>query len=136
MTTVETKSHTTRRVAGQSRRPWGRQATLVASAIAFAVVAAACTGGSTPPSGSASGKSIVVTYSVMGAVVRDLVGDAARVTVLMPNGSDPHDWAPSAKDIETMTKADLLVENGLNLEGGMGDAFTQAEKAGVKRFIA
>ena len=35
-----------------------------------------------------------------------------------------------------MTKADLLVENGLNLEGGMGDAFTQAEKAGVKRFIA
>ena len=35
-----------------------------------------------------------------------------------------------------MTRADLLVENGLNLEGGMGDAFAQAEKAGVKRFIA
>lgn len=135
MITVETKSHTAIEGAGW-RRPWRRHATLVASAIAFSVVAAACTGGSTPPSGSASGKSIVVTYSIMGAVVRDLVGDAARVTVLMPNGSDPHDWAPSAKDIETMTKADLLVENGLNLEGGMGDAFTQAEKAGVKRFIA
>ncbi len=78
----------------------------------------------------------MVTYSILGSVVKDLVGDAATVTVLMPNGSDPHEWSPSAKDIETMTKADLLVENGLNLEGGMGDAFTQAEKAGVKRFVA
>lgn len=81
-------------------------------------------------------KSIVVTYTVLGSVVKDLVGDSATVTVMMPNGSDVHEWAPSAKDIETMTHADLLVENGLNLEGGMGDAFTQAEKAGVTRFIA
>jgi zinc/manganese transport system substrate-binding protein len=108
----------------------------VIAVLGIAVLAAACTPASATPSGPASGKSIVVTYTVLGAVVKDLVGDAARVTVLMPNGSDPHDWAPSAKDIETMSKADLLVENGLNLEGGMGDAFTQAEKAGVKRFIA
>jgi zinc/manganese transport system substrate-binding protein len=69
-------------------------------------------------------------------VVKDLVGDAANVTVLMPNGADPHEWEPSARDIETLTRADLLVENGLGLEGGMGDAFAQAEGAGVKRFVA
>src|SRR5512140_3970695 len=124
MTRDETKSHT-------RLRPSWRAIALAA----VAAVAAACTG-SAASTGPASGKSIVVTYSVLGAVVRDLVGDAATVTVLMPNGSDPHEWAPSAKDIETMTKADLLVENGLNLEGGMGDAFNQAEKAGVRRFIA
>ncbi len=98
-----------------------------------ALVVAGCAGASSPSTGA---KSIVVTYSVLGSVVKDLVGDAATVTVLMPNGSDPHEWSPSAKDIETMTKANLLVENGLNLEGGMGDAFNEAEKAGVKRFIA
>ena len=54
----------------------------------------------------------------------------------MPNGADPHEWEPSAKDIETLTKADLLVENGLGLEGGMGNAFEQAEAAGVRRFVA
>ncbi len=117
-------------------RSWYRGVLRAIAVAGVAVLAAACTGGSASPSGPATGKSIVVTYSVLGAVVKDLVGDAASVTVLMPNGSDPHDWAPSAKDIETMTKANLLVENGLNLEGGMGDAFTQAEKAGVKRFIA
>ncbi|MGH9887861.1 MAG: metal ABC transporter substrate-binding protein [bacterium] len=101
---------------------------------AIALVAVGCGGAGSTPAPAA--KSIVVTYSVLGSVVTDLVGDAAHVTVLMPNGADPHEWSPSAKDIETMTKADLLVENGLGLEGGMGDAFTQAEQAGVKRFIA
>ena len=101
--------------------------------VAVALVVAGCAGAASP---SAGARSIVVTYSVLGSVVKDLVGDAATVTVLMPNGSDPHEWSPSAKDIETMTKADLLVENGLGLEGGMGDAFDQAEKAGVKRFLA
>ncbi len=54
----------------------------------------------------------------------------------MPNGADPHEWEPSAKDIETLTRADLIVENGLGLEGGMTNAFAQAEAAGVKRFVA
>jgi zinc/manganese transport system substrate-binding protein len=107
--------------------------TLVGAAAVAAAVAAGC--GPTSPS-SDGRNTIVVTYSVLGAVVKDLVGDAANVVVLMPNGADPHGWEPSAKDIETVTKADLLVENGLGLEGGMGNAFAQAEAAGVKRFVA
>jgi len=107
----------------------------IASVIAGgALAAAACTSADALP--TPDGKTIVVTYSVLGAVVKDLVGDAAAVRVLMPNGADPHEWEPSAKDIETLTRADLLVENGLGLEGGMANAFAQAEAAGVKRFVA
>jgi zinc/manganese transport system substrate-binding protein len=83
-----------------------------------------------------SPKTIVVTYSILGAVVKDLVGDNADVIVSMPNGQDPHEWEPSAKDIETLTKADLIVQNGLGLEGGMGKALEQAKEAGVKFFTA
>jgi zinc/manganese transport system substrate-binding protein len=119
-----------------STRPRLARLNLILGAVVVAGVAlAAGACSSASPSGSVK-KSIVVTYTVLGSVVKDLVGDSANVTVLMPNGSDVHEWAPSARDIETMTHADLLVENGLNLEGGMGDAFTQAEKAGVKRFLA
>ena len=42
---------------------------------------------------------IVVTYSVLGSVVLDLVGDAADVTTLIPDGQDPHDFHPSARVI-------------------------------------
>jgi len=83
-----------------------------------------------------SQKTIVVTYSILGSVVKDLVGDKALVIVSMPNGQDPHEWEPSAKDIETLTRADLIVQNGLGLEGGMEKALAQAKEVDVKFFTA
>jgi zinc/manganese transport system substrate-binding protein len=81
-------------------------------------------------------KSIVVTYSILGSIVKELVGDHATVTVSIPNGLDPHEWEPSAKDIEAINKADLVVENGLNLEGGMQKTLQSARDSGVKFFTA
>jgi zinc/manganese transport system substrate-binding protein len=81
-------------------------------------------------------KSIVVTYSILGSVVKDLVGDKADVTVSIPNGLDPHEWEPSAKDIEAINKADLVIQNGLDLEGGMLKALHEAQSKGVKFFTA
>jgi zinc/manganese transport system substrate-binding protein len=106
----------------------------VSSFILILVLLAACS--PIKNSGQSGKKTIVVTYSILGALVKDLVGDQATVIVLMPNGQDPHEWEPSAKDIETMNKADLIVENGLGLEGGMQKALAQATANGVKTFIA
>lgn len=107
----------------------------IAAALGGAVLlATACSsGGATPDPGTPS---VVVTYPVLGAVVADLVGDRAAVTVLMGNGVDPHDWSPSAKDIERVEKADLVVANGLNLEEGLEKALAEAEKRGVVVFRA
>ena len=88
------------------------------------------------PSTSSPKKSIVVTYSILGSIVKELVGDKATVTVSIPNGLDPHEWEPSAKDIETINKADLVIENGLGLEGGMGKTLEVAKNKGVKFFTA
>jgi zinc/manganese transport system substrate-binding protein len=101
--------------------------------IIISVLLGACQASSSPKN---SKKTIVVTYSILGAVVKDLVGDRANVIVSMPNGQDPHEWEPSAKDIEALTKADLIVQNGLGLEGGMEKALGQAKEAGVKFFTA
>jgi zinc/manganese transport system substrate-binding protein len=79
---------------------------------------------------------IVVTYSILGSLVSDVVGSSAQVTVLMPNGADPHQWQPSAKDIETLNNADLVVTNGLGLEGGLADVIEQAVKEKVSVFVA
>ncbi len=79
---------------------------------------------------------MVVTYSVLGAVVSDLLGDVAEVEVLMPNGIDPHDYQPSAKDIEKLGDADLVVANGLDLEESLADAIESAEADGVPVFEA
>jgi zinc/manganese transport system substrate-binding protein len=102
--------------------------------IIIALLIAACQ--PTPSSGQVGKKSIVVTYSILGALVKALVGDQANVVVLIPNGQDPHEWEPSAKDIETLMKADLIVQNGLTLEGGLEKTLSQAASAGVKSFTA
>jgi zinc/manganese transport system substrate-binding protein len=100
----------------------------------LAIILSACTPAS--PAASPSKKTIVVTYSILGSVVKDLVGTQADVIVSMPNGQDPHEWEPSAKDIETIMHADLLIQNGLGLEGGMEKTLAQAQQSGVKTFTA
>ncbi|NDI19168.1 MAG: zinc ABC transporter substrate-binding protein AdcA, partial [Actinobacteria bacterium] len=69
--------------------------------IAATLLVASCSSTSQDSSATTDPRpSIVVTYSVLGALVDELVGDAALVTVVIPDGQDPHDFEPSAKDIE------------------------------------
>jgi zinc/manganese transport system substrate-binding protein len=99
---------------------------------ALVAVAASCSSGSS--TSSSATPSIVVTYSALGDVVQQLVGNVAKVSVVIPNGQDQHDFSPSAKDIELMNSASLVVSNGLDLEEGLEDALVQAEKSGVPVF--
>ncbi|MBJ7362403.1 MAG: metal ABC transporter substrate-binding protein, partial [Ilumatobacteraceae bacterium] len=114
-----------------TRRPVPR--ILLALTVFFAL--AAC-GKDASPSQDADLPQIVVTYSILGSLVSEVVGSSAQVTVLMPNGADPHQWQPSAKDIETLNNADLVVTNGLGLEGGLADVIEQAVKEKVSVFVA
>ena len=81
-------------------------------------------------------KTIVVTYSILGSVVRELVGNLANVIVSVPNGLDPHEWEPSARDIASIFRADYIIQNGLNLEGGMEKTLQEAKNKGIKFFTA
>ena len=114
-----------------TRRPVPR--ILLALTVFFAL--AAC-GKDASPSQDADLPQIIVTYSILGSLVSDVVGSSAQVTVLMPNGVDPHQWQPSAKDIEMLNNADLVVTNGLGLEGGLADVIEQAVKEKVSVFVA
>ena len=78
---------------------------------------------------------IVVTYSVLGSVVAELVGDAADVTTLIPDGQDPHDFQPSARDIEAINNADIVVSNGLDFEEGLEDVLASAIENGVNVYM-
>ena len=84
---------------------------------------------------SSARPNIVVTYSVLGSVVLDLVGDAANVSILIPDGQDPHDFQPSARDIETINNADIVVSNGLDFEEGLEDVLASAIESGVSVYM-
>ncbi len=79
---------------------------------------------------------IVVTYPVLASVVSALVGNQAQVKVLMDSGVDPHDWSPSAKDIEAVDRAEVVVANGLGLEAALDDGLEEAKANGHPVFFA
>jgi zinc/manganese transport system substrate-binding protein len=83
-----------------------------------------------------SRKTIVVTYSVLGSLVKEMVGNKADIIISIPNGQDPHEWQPSAKDIEAINNASLVVCNGLGLESGLTAVLEAAKQRGVPIFTA
>jgi ABC-type Zn uptake system ZnuABC Zn-binding protein ZnuA len=77
---------------------------------------------------------VVVTYSVLGAFVEQLVRGVADVVTIIPDGQDPHDFEPSPRDIELINNATVVVANGLNLEEGLDDALATAAANGTTVF--
>jgi zinc/manganese transport system substrate-binding protein len=78
---------------------------------------------------------IAVTYSVIGDLVSQLVGDNATVSVVISDGQDPHDFQPSAKDIETINNAALVVSNGLEFEEGLEEVLESIADSGGNIFM-
>ncbi|KWX23337.1 ABC transporter substrate-binding protein [Mycolicibacterium wolinskyi] len=92
-----------------------------------ALLLAAC---STPD--SVGGRpEIAVTTTILGDVVRQVVGDAADVKVLMKPNADPHSSSLSAADAAQLNSSDLIVYNGLGLEESMQRHVDAAAENGV-----
>src|SRR5699024_6268723 len=56
--------------------------------------------------------SIVVTIHPWADLLRQLGGPLVEVEQLLPPGVSPHDFAPRARDVLSIARADLLVYNG------------------------
>lgn len=74
---------------------------------------------------------IVATTTMLADLARELGGSAADVQGLMGPGIDPHLYQASASDVIKMQNADLVVYNGIHLEGKMGDVFQSLETRGI-----
>ncbi|MDI4645073.1 metal ABC transporter substrate-binding protein [Cohnella hashimotonis] len=76
-------------------------------------------------SGSGVKLSVVTTFYPMYEFSRQVAGDLANVALLIPAGSEPHDWEPSAQDMAKVKEADVFVYNGI-VEGWVDAALTSA----------
>ena len=96
----------------------------------------ACSSSNALPETKLELPTVVVTYSVLGSIVEQLVGNTAIVTTLIPDGQDPHEFEPTAKDIESLNNANIVVSNGLDFEEGLEETLENAKTAGVDVFMA
>lgn len=90
-----------------------------------ALVFAGC-GGETGPAARREGPlRIVATTSIVADIARRIAGEHAQVEALMGAGVDPHLYKASESDVRRLGDADLILYNGLHLEGKMGDILTK-----------
>jgi manganese/zinc/iron transport system substrate-binding protein len=68
---------------------------------------------------------VVCTIGMITDVAQSIAGDKAEVTGLMGAGVDPHLYKVSHGDVEKLSTADLVLYNGLHLEGKMADVLVQ-----------
>ena len=99
---------------------------IVLTAVLAAVLAVACS--REQPTGSADGTAakapvlnVVATTTQVADFATNVGGDRVRVTSLFKPNVDAHDYEPSPADIDTIARADLVVENGAGLEAWLQD---------------
>lgn len=71
---------------------------------------------------------VVATTTMLADLVRVVGGPHVAVDGLMGPGIDPHLYQASAGDVGKMRRADVVVHNGLHLEGKMGDVFAALDR--------
>jgi zinc/manganese transport system substrate-binding protein len=76
---------------------------------------------------------VVASFSVLGDIVKTVGGDHIALTTLVGPDGDAHVFEPTPADAKAVAQADLVIVNGLGLEGWM-DRLIQS--AGYKGRVA
>ncbi|WP_296622656.1 zinc ABC transporter substrate-binding protein [Marivirga sp.] len=71
---------------------------------------------------------IVCTTGMIKDAVENIVGDKANIEALMGPGVDPHLYKATQGDLKKLQQADIIVYNGLFLEGKMGDVLQKLKR--------
>jgi zinc transport system substrate-binding protein len=59
---------------------------------------------------------VIASVYPLYAFAREVAGDRAAVSALVPPGAEPHDWEPSPQSVVEIRKARVFVYNGAGLE--------------------
>ncbi len=76
--------------------------------------------------GNASGRGddgrpvVLTTFTVLADVAQNVAGDKLRVESITKAGAEIHGYEPTPGDIRKASQADLILDNGLNLEAWFG----------------
>jgi ABC-type Zn uptake system ZnuABC Zn-binding protein ZnuA len=85
--------------------------------VSLAVMAAGLAGCGSDGSGGSGGKlRVVTTVSPITSIAANVIGDRAEITGIVPEGTNSHTFEPPPSAAAVLSRADLVLINGLKLE--------------------
>lgn len=109
---------------------------LLAAVALFALVVVPACEGRREDSPAHPGPRIVATTGMIADLARTIAGDRGSVIALMGEGVDPHLYKPGPSDVQKLMDADVVLYNGLHLEGRMGEVLESLGKKPATTVIA
>lgn len=97
--------------------------------IAVASIGLSACGNQTKDSATKNEKiQVMTTFYPMYEFTKQVVGDKGKVELLIPAGTEPHDFEPSAKDLAKIADSDAFVYNSPELETWTKDLSSSIDK--------
>lgn len=73
---------------------------------------------------------IIASFSIIADMAKEVAGENANIITLVAAGGDPHVYQPSPTDVRNITRADIILINGLGFDGWMDRLVASAEAKG------
>jgi zinc transport system substrate-binding protein len=96
------------------------------------VLLAGCTGQAPTSNPPPPKLQVVTTFAPMTQFTQAVAGDRAKVTQLLPANIGPHDYQSKPEDVQKLAQADVLVQNGLEMEEFLDDLVKNAGNGRLK----
>lgn len=106
---------------------------LLAGILPWILVACGSSAPTTPPARRIQPTiTVVATFVPIYEFTKAVAGDKAQVEILIPPGSEIHDYQMKPKDLKKLAKAKLLIKNGLGLDDFVDGLVSSSENKELK----
>ena len=70
---------------------------------------------------------VLTTFTVLADIAQNVAGDHVRVESITKTGAEIHGYEPTPRDVAKASEADLILDNGLNLESWFAQFVDQVD---------
>lgn len=74
---------------------------------------------------------VSVTFNALAEMAKAVGGDYVTVSTIIPDGTEPHEFEPKAKDLVALNAAQVFVYNGFNLEKWVPETVQAAQNSAL-----
>ncbi len=109
---------------------------LCASLVLISLSLTACAKAESVKSSASEKPQVLATIGMIWDAAQAIGGDLFQSEALMGAGVDPHTYRASARDIDRLSKATLVLYSGLHLEAKLGEVFENMQGAVKVRAVS
>jgi zinc transport system substrate-binding protein len=93
-----------------------RKISIIAIILCFILILSSCSNENATLSNSSTKIKVVVSFNAMAEFAQVIGKDKIDIQIIIPDGTEPHNYEPTAMDLKGLSNARVFVYNGLGME--------------------